>query len=246
MNVYRMRLLGAKVVEVTAGGQALKEAVDEAITYLVENEHVYYLLGSVVGPHPYPTIVRDLQSVIGRETKQQLNSIEGKLPDYLVACVGGGSNAMGLFSDFIDEDVNMVGVEPAGLGLETGKHAASLTLGSPGEIHGFRCYVLMDQNQNPAEVYSIASGLDYPGVGPEASMLKKNNRLQHATITDEEALEGFYLLSKKEGIIPTLESSHAVKYLEKMKDKVTSDTIVVLNLSGRGDKDVETVYYKEA
>ncbi|MFW6014202.1 MAG: tryptophan synthase subunit beta [Nanoarchaeota archaeon] len=245
MNVYRMRLLGAEVVEVKTGSQVLKDAVDEALSYLVQNEHVYYLLGSVVGPHPYPTIVRDMQSVIGRETKEQIKSIEGRLPDHLIACVGGGSNAMGLFSDFVEDNVNMVAVEPAGFGLETGKHAASLTLGQAGTIHGFRCYVLLDEHQNPAEVYSIASGLDYPGVGPEPSMLKKNNRLQNVTATDKEAIEGFYLLSKKEGIIPALESSHAIAYLEKIKNTLDNETIVVVNLSGRGDKDVETIYYKE-
>lgn len=242
MNVYRMRLLGAEVVEVSQGGQVLKDAVDAALQYLIDNSHVYYLLGSVVGPHPYPTIVRDFQSVIGKETKQQIRERQGKLPDYLVACVGGGSNAMGLFSDFVDDDVRMIAVEPAGFGLQTGKHAASLTLGTPGVIHGFNCYVLLDDNGEPADVYSIASGLDYPGVGPEPSMLKKTSRLESVTITDDEALQAFHMLSRTEGIIPALESSHAVAQLEKMKGKISSDSVVIVNLSGRGDKDVETVY----
>ncbi|MGM5482392.1 MAG: tryptophan synthase subunit beta [Nanobdellota archaeon] len=245
MNVYRMRLLGAEVIEVSDGGKVLKDAVDAALAYLIENSHVYYLLGSVVGPHPYPTMVRDFQSIIGREAKAQIIREEGRLPDYLVACVGGGSNAMGLFSEFVNEDVNMVAVEPAGFGLETGKHAASLTLGKPGQIHGFKCYVLKNEDGEPADVYSIASGLDYPGVGPEPSMLKKIGRLDNVTITDKEALDAFHSLSENEGILPALESSHAIAHLEKMKKEVDKEAIVVVNLSGRGDKDVESVYNLE-
>jgi tryptophan synthase beta chain len=244
MNVYRMRLLGAEVNIVKEGGRVLKDAVDVALKYLIEHPDVFYLLGSVVGPHPYPTIVRDFQKIIGEEAKEQILEKEGRLPDYCVACVGGGSNAMGLFHNFLaDKQVRLIGVEPAGKGLKTGKHAATLTLGSPGVIHGYKCYLLQDGKGNPKEVYSIASGLDYPGVGPEPSMLKDIKRLEHATVTDKEAIDAFHMLSKEEGIIPALESSHAVAYLFKSKFK--KDDLVVLNLSGRGDKDVETVYGME-
>ncbi len=242
-NVDRMRLLGAEIAVVKSGGRALKDAVDEALKYLIENSHVYYLLGSVVGPHPYPSIVRDFQKIIGIEAKKQIMEKEQRLPNYLIACVGGGSNAMGLFYDFVqDKDVGLIAVEPAGKGLETGKHAATLTLGKPGVIHGFRCYLLQDKNGEPEEVYSIASGLDYPGVGPEPSMLKKIERLENKTVTDKEAIEAFDILSRKEGIIPAFESSHAVAYLLKDKDRFDKDDIVIINLSGRGDKDLETYF----
>jgi len=242
MNVYRMQLLGAEVVIVKTGGKVLKDAVDEALGYLIGHPDVFYLLGSVVGPHPYPTIVRDFQKIIGKEAKQQILSLEKRLPDYLVACVGGGSNAMGLFYEFIgDKKVKLIGVEPAGKGISTGMHAATLTLGSPGVIHGFKCYLLQEKNGSPKEVYSIASGLDYPGVGPEISMLKETKRLQSGTVTDKEALEGFMALSREEGIIPALESSHAIAYLLKNKNRFSKEDVVVVNLSGRGDKDVKTV-----
>jgi tryptophan synthase beta chain len=244
MNVYRMQLLGAEVVVVKTGGRTLKDAVDEALGYLISHPDVFYLLGSVVGPHPYPTIVRDFQKIIGEEAKQQILEKEGRLPDYLVACVGGGSNAMGLFYDFLgDQKVKLVAVEPAGKGLETGKHAATLSFGTPGIIHGFRCLLLQDAKGEPAEVYSIASGLDYPGVGPEHCMLKDSRRLEIAAATDKEALGAFDLLSREEGIIPALESSHAIAYLlnPKTKQRFRKEDIVIVNLSGRGDKDVETV-----
>ncbi len=242
MNVFRMKLLGAEVIVVKTGGRVLKDAVDEGLKYLIGNPKTFYLLGSAVGPHPYPTIVRDFQSIIGKEAKEQFYKIEGKLPDMLVACVGGGSNAMGLFYSFIsDKNVKLVGVEPAGRGLETGMHAATLNLGSPGIIHGYKCLLLQDKKGEPLEVYSIASGLDYPGVGPEISMLKKTGRLEVATVTDKQALDAFLFLSQKEGIIPALETSHAIAYLLENKGKFKTDTTIIVNLSGRGDKDVETV-----
>ena len=237
MNVFRMQLLGAEVVVIKKGGRVLKDAVDEAIGYLVAHPDVFYLLGSVVGPHPYPTMVREFQSVIGKEAKKQIIEKEGRLPDYCVACVGGGSNAMGLFTEFLGDRVKLLAIEPAGRGLKSGDHAATLTLGTEGVIHGFRSYVLQDEKHQPAEVYSIASGLDYPGVGPELAFLKDTGRLAVRTVTDKEALEAFMELSRKEGIIPALESSHALaglKYVEK-------GSLVILNLSGRGDKDVEFV-----
>ncbi len=239
MNVERMKLLGAEVIPVKTGTRVLKDAVDEAIKYLLENPDVFYLLGSVVGPHPYPTIVRDFQKVIGEEARNQILEAEGKLPTHLVACVGGGSNAMGLFTEFMDDPVKMIGVEPAGKGLDTEQHAAALTLGTPGIIHGFKCYLLQDEKGNPKEVYSIAPGLDYPGVGPEPSMLKDIKRVKFGTVTDSEALEAFDRLCRTEGIIPALESSHALAYL--YKGDFSKDDIVIVNLSGRGDKDVETV-----
>jgi len=242
INMQRMQLLGAEVITVKSGTKTLKDAVDEAIMYLIKNPETFYLLGSVVGPHPYPTMVRDFQKIIGKEAKKQILQKEKKLPTHLVACVGGGSNAMGLFYEFLkDKSVKLIGVEPAGKGLETGKHAATMTLGKPGIIHGFKCYLLQDKKGNPSEVYSIASGLDYPGVGPEPSMLKDIDRLENVTVTDKQAIEAFHFLSREEGIIPALESSHAVAYLFKAKDRFKKDDIVVINLSGRGDKDVETI-----
>ena len=239
MNVYRMQLLGAEVVTVTRGGRTLKDAVDEALEYLITHPDVFYLLGSVVGPHPYPTMVRDFQRVIGDEARKQVLEREGRVPDYLVACVGGGSNAMGLFHPFLEDDVRLLAVEPAGKGLETGEHAASLLKGTPGILHGFRSYLLQDEYGVPLEVYSIASGLDYPGVGPEHCMLKDEKKLEAVSVTDKEAIDAFHMLSRLEGIIPALESSHAIAYL--LKHDFKPDDVVVVNLSGRGDKDVETV-----
>jgi tryptophan synthase beta chain len=241
-NVYRMQLLGAEVNVVKTGGRVLKDAVDEAINYLVRNPKCFYLLGSVVGPHPYPIMVRNFQKIIGREAKEQILRVEGKMPDYLIACIGGGSNAMGLFYEFFNEEkIEFIAVEPAGKGLETGEHAATLTFGIPGIIHGFKCLLLQDIKGEPKEVYSIASGLDYPGVSPEASFLRQKDIIQVGTVDDREALLGFNILSREEGIIPALESSHAIGYLLKHKDKFKDDDVIVLNLSGRGDKDVETV-----
>ncbi|MCK8824263.1 tryptophan synthase subunit beta [Fuchsiella alkaliacetigena] len=243
LNVFRMELLGAEVVEVTQGTKTLKDAVDVALEDLIKNrEDTYYMLGSAVGPHPYPLMVRDFQSVIGREAKQQILAHEGKLPDYIMACVGGGSNAIGLFYPFLeDEEVQIIGVEPAGKGLNSGKHAASITAGSEGVIHGFRCYTLQDEEGNPLPVHSISAGLDYPGVGPEHSNLKKIGRAEYVSVTDEEALEAFQTLSEVEGIIPALESAHAIAYAIKLAPELDSEQTIVVNLSGRGDKDVQQV-----
>jgi tryptophan synthase beta chain len=241
MNVFRMRLLGAKVNVVHDGQKTLKEAVDAALRYYIQHPEVFYLLGSVVGPHPYPTMVREFQKVIGKEARAQILEKEGRLPDYLIACVGGGSNATGMFHEFMKDPVKKIGVEPAGKGLDTGMHAATLTLGNPGILHGFRCYLLQDKDGNPSEVHSIASGLDYPGVGPEHSHLKDSREVEYKTITDDEALEAFHLCSRVEGIIPALESSHALAYAFKLAKTLEKDKIIIVNLSGRGDKDVEFV-----
>jgi len=243
LNVFRMELLGAKVVPVKTGTRTLKDAVDEALNDLVENyENTFYMLGSAVGPDPYPEIVKHFQSVIGRETKQQILELEGRLPDYLVACVGGGSNAIGMFAPFYDDkDVKMIGVEPAGKGLDTPDHAATLTAGTPGIIHGFKCYLLQDDKGEPLPVYSIAAGLDYPGVGPEHSFYKDSGRAQYVTVTDKEAIDAFLKLSKVEAIIPAIESSHAVSYGIKLAGTLDKDKIVVICLSGRGDKDVAEI-----
>jgi len=241
MNVFRMKLLGAKVNVVKEGQCTLKEAVDAALGYYIENPEVFYLLGSVVGPHPYPEMVREFQKIIGEEAKKQIIEQEGKFPDYLIACVGGGSNAIGLFYEFMDDkDVKKIGVEPAGKGLDTGKHAASLVMGKPGIIHGFYTYLLQDEEGNPASVYSIASGLDYPGVGPEHSYFKDIKDAEYVAVNDKEALDAFRITSEMEGIIPALESSHALAYAFKLAEKQSGKTIIV-NLSGRGDKDVEFV-----
>lgn len=243
LNVFRMELLGAKVVPVTIGQQTLKEAVDVALGDLIENyENTYYLLGSAVGPDPYPEMVKYFQSVIGREAKEQILKAEGKLPDYLVACVGGGSNAIGLFADFYeDKDVKMIGIEPAGRGLDTKDHAASITLGTPGIIHGFKCMLLQDEQGEPSEVYSVAAGLDYPGVGPEHSFYNESGRAKYDSVTDDEALEAFMELSKTEGITPALESAHAIAYAMKLAPTLPKNEIMIVNLSGRGDKDVMQV-----
>ncbi|WP_408955010.1 tryptophan synthase subunit beta [Natroniella sp. ANB-PHB2] len=243
LNVFRMRLLGARVRSITDGTATLTDAVDAAIKHWVENsEDTFYLLGSVVGPHPYPTMVRDFQAVIGEEARKQILVAEERLPDYLVACIGGGSNAIGLFHPFIeDEDVKMVGVEAAGLGVDTDKHAATLTKGDKGIIHGYKSYVLQDDDGQIMPVHSISAGLDYPGVGPEHSHLRDSGRAQYEAVTDQQALEAFQLLSETEGIIPALESSHAIAYAKQLAPKLAQDQIIIVNLSGRGDKDVYSV-----
>lgn len=243
LNVFRMELLGAKVVSVESGSATLKDAVNEALRYWVSHvEDTHYILGSVTGPHPFPMIVRDFQSIIGSETKAQHLAKEGKLPDAVVACIGGGSNSMGMFYPFInDQDVLLYGVEAAGHGVDTDRHAASLTKGTPGVLHGAFMYLLQDQNGQVQEAHSISAGLDYPGVGPEHSYLKDIGRVQYDSITDDEALEALQLLSKLEGIIPALESSHAVAYALKLAPKMEQTETLVICLSGRGDKDVHTV-----
>jgi tryptophan synthase beta chain len=243
LNVFRMNLLGAKVVPVTTGTATLKDAVDAALTDFVENAaDTFYLLGSAVGPDPYPTMVREFQSIIGIEARRQILEATGKLPDYLVACVGGGSNAIGLFHPFFhDEEVNIIGVEPAGKGLHTPDHAASISKGSVGIIHGFKCYNLQDEQGEPLPVYSSAAGLDYPGVGPEHCHYHNIGRAQYVSITDQEALDAFVELSKVEGIIPALESAHAVAYSIKLAKSLPKDKTIIVNLSGRGDKDVAQV-----
>ncbi|UOF90519.1 tryptophan synthase subunit beta [Fodinisporobacter ferrooxydans] len=240
LNVFRMEMLGATVVAAKSGNRTLKEAVDEALMDFAQNyKDTFYLLGSAVGPHPYPLMVRHFQSIIGREARKQILEKEGRLPDLITAAVGGGSNAIGLFYPFVDDSsVKIVGVEPAGEGLETGHHAAPLNVGKPDIIHGFKCYV-MDDAEN---CHSIAAGLDYPGVGPEHSYYKAIGRAEYAAITDQEALQAFLDLSKTEGIIPALESSHAVAYAMKTAPNMSKDQIIIVNLSGRGDKDVAQVY----
>jgi tryptophan synthase beta chain len=244
-NVVRMQILGATVVPVTHGLKTLKEAVDSAFeAYLKDPVNTIYCIGSVVGPHPFPMMVRDFQRVVGIEAKEQFFEMTGEMPDKVVACVGGGSNAMGIFSAFLEEpDVQIYGVEPAGRSLNLGDHAATMTLGTPGMIHGFKCYVLQDEKGNPSPVYSCASGLDYPGVGPEHSMLKDMKKVNYDIISDAECIDAFYELSRLEGIIPALESSHAVAYALKLAQKEPQKSILV-NLSGRGDKDIDFVLEK--
>jgi len=243
LNVFRMRLLGAEVRPVSSGSQTLKDAINEAIRDWVTNvDSTYYLLGSVVGPHPYPMMVRDFQSVIGRETRRQVIKAAGRLPDYAIACVGGGSNAMGLFYPLAkDLEVKLIGVEAGGLGLHTKKHGASLTEGSIGVLHGSKSHILQDDAGQIRETHSISAGLDYPGVGPEHSYYKESGRASYVTVTDKEALEGFNLLSQKEGIIPALEPAHAVYYATRLAAELGKDQIIVVNLSGRGDKDMDIV-----
>ncbi|MFA5879342.1 MAG: tryptophan synthase subunit beta [Candidatus Margulisiibacteriota bacterium] len=242
LNVYRMQLLGAEVRTVTTGSKTLKDATSEAIRdWLANVADTYYVIGSVVGPHPYPQIVRDFQSIIGKETKKQILKLEGKLPDFIIACVGGGSNAMGIFYPFLrNKEVNLIGVEAAGQGIDTNLHAASLGLGEPGVLHGALSYVLQDPHGQIKLAHSISAGLDYPGVGPELSFLKDQKRIIAVSVTDTEALSACSWLSRAEGIIPALESAHALAYLKNQKI-IKKGSLVVLNLSGRGDKDMETL-----
>nr|WP_276576324.1 tryptophan synthase subunit beta [Caldicoprobacter algeriensis] len=243
LNVFRMRLLGAKVHSVESGTGTLKDAVNEAIRdWVTRVEDTFYVIGSVVGPHPYPTIVREFQKVIGEEARAQILEKEGRLPDYVIACVGGGSNAMGIFHPFYhDKEVKLIGVEAAGLGLETGKHAATMAMGSVGVLHGMKTLLLQDSEGQVMPVHSISAGLDYPGVGPEHAYYKEIGRAEYVAVTDREAVEAFVELSRTEGIIPALESAHAVAYALKLVPQLPKDKIVIVNLSGRGDKDVETV-----
>ena len=242
-NVYRMKLLGAKVVPVESGSKTLKDALNEAMRDWVTNvEDTFYIIGTVAGPHPYPMMVRDFQSVIGEECVQQMPELAGRQPDAVIACVGGGSNAMGIFYPYISmEGVRLIGVEAAGEGIETGKHAASLCAGRPGVLHGNRTYLLQSENGQIIETHSISAGLDYPGVGPEHAWLKDSKRGEYVAVTDEEALAAFHDLCRCEGIIPALESSHAVAYATKIAPSMAKDTILLVNLSGRGDKDMHTV-----
>ncbi|MFD0049163.1 tryptophan synthase subunit beta [Actinomycetes bacterium NPDC127524] len=244
LNVFRMELLGAKVIPVDGGSATLKDAVNEALRYWVANvEDTHYIMGSVLGPHPFPVIVRDFQSVIGNETKTQYLSQEGRLPDAIVACIGGGSNSMGMFYPFIeDADVKLIGVEAAGNGLDSGLHAASLTKGTKGVLHGSLMYVLQNDDGQIQEAHSISAGLDYPGVGPEHCYLKDIDRVSYTSVTDGEALEAFMILSKKEGIIPALESAHAISHALKLASTMEKEEGIVVCLSGRGDKDVEQIH----
>ena len=243
LNVFRMRLLEAEVITVESGTRTLKDAINEAIRDWVTNvETTHYLIGSVVGPHPYPMLVRDFQSVIGREARAQILEAEGQLPDYVVACVGGGSNAIGAFYEFIgEEEVALVGVEAGGEGLESGRHSATLSAGRPGVLHGSMSYLLQDQHGQVRETHSISAGLDYPGVGPEHSYLKDARRAEYVPVTDAQALEGFHLLARTEGIIPALEPSHAIYHVAEMARELPPEKVILLCLSGRGDKDVPTV-----
>jgi tryptophan synthase beta chain len=242
-NVFRMKLLGAEVRPVTSGTATLKDAMNEALRDWVSNvEDTYYLIGTVAGPHPYPAMVRDFQNIIGEETRKQMRQAEGRLPDTLVACVGGGSNAMGLFHPFLDDpSVKMIGVEAAGLGIPTGKHAASLNGGTPGVLHGNRTYLLQTDDGQIIDAHSISAGLDYPGIGPEHAFLFDRKRVDYVTITDDEAIEAFHLLTRLEGIIPALESAHAIAQVAKIAGTLPPDHLIVVNLSGRGDKDINTV-----
>jgi len=243
LNVFRMRLLGATVTPVTAGTATLKDAMNEAMrNWVTTIADTFYVIGTVAGPHPYPMMVRDFQSVIGTEVKRQHRKVEGRLPDCLVACVGGGSNALGLFYPFInDSSVRMIGVEAAGYGIDSGRHAAPLCAGTPGILHGNKTYLLQDSDGQITHAHSISAGLDYPGVGPEHAWLKDTGRAEYVSITDDEALEGFKMLTLEEGIMPALESSHAIAYLSKLAPTMPKDTTIVVCLSGRGDKDIHTV-----
>jgi tryptophan synthase beta chain len=242
-NVYRMKLLGATVVPVESGSKTLKDALNEAMRdWVTHVERTFYIIGTVAGPHPYPMMVRDFQTVIGREARGQMLELAGRLPDAVLACVGGGSNAIGIFHPFIpDESVRLIGVEAAGEGLESGKHAATLCAGRPGVLHGNRTYLLQDENGQIIETHSISAGLDYPGVGPEHAWLKESGRAEYVAITDEEALQAFHDLCRLEGIIPALESAHALAYAAKIAPRMSKDQILLVNLSGRGDKDMHTV-----
>ena len=240
LNVFRMKLLGAKVHSVKSGSRTLKDAMNDAIRHWVTNARdTFYIIGTVAGPHPYPMMVRDFQAIIGYEAKAQIMAKEDRLPDYIIACIGGGSNAMGIFSHFLEEEgVKCIGIEAGGLGLDTDKHGASLAKGSPGVLHGQMSYLLQDDEGQILEAHSISAGLDYPGIGPEHSYLKDINAAYYNSITDKEALEAFVWLSQKEGIIPAFESSHAVAYLKKMPKEQIENSLIIVNLSGRGDKDM--------
>jgi tryptophan synthase beta chain len=243
LNVFRMKLMGAEVRSVSSGSRTLKDAINEAIRDWVTNpSDSYYLLGSVVGPNPYPAMVRDFQLVIGKETREQIRDKEGRLPDYIIACVGGGSNAIGIFYPFLEDgDVRLIGVEAAGRGIETGKHAATLVVGQTGVLHGAKSYVMQDASGQIMETHSISAGLDYPGVGPEHSYLKDSGRASYVAVSDGEALEGFKLLCRTEGITPALEPAHAIFYAARMAASLDKEQIIVVNLSGRGDKDMDIV-----
>jgi tryptophan synthase beta chain len=243
LNVYRMKLLGAEVIPVKSGSRTLKDAMNEALRDWVTNvDNTFYIIGTVAGPHPYPKLVRDFQSIIGREAREQCQVQTGRLPDVLVACVGGGSNAIGLFYPFLtDNSVQMFGVEAGGLGIETGRHAAPLSAGQPGILHGNRTYLMQDDDGQIIETHSVSAGLDYPGVGPEHSWLKDIGRVNYVSINDDEALNAFRKLTRTEGIMPALESAHAVAYVEKLAPTMRKDQIIIVNLSGRGDKDIHTV-----
>jgi tryptophan synthase beta chain len=243
LNVYRMKLLGATVVPVTSGSRTLKDALNEAMRdWVTHIDNTFYIIGTVAGPHPYPAMVRDFQAVIGREAREQIMEQEGRLPDALVACVGGGSNAIGLFYPFInDSDIAMYGVEAAGDGLATGRHAAPLSAGRPGVLHGNRTYLMEDADGQIIETHSISAGLDYPGVGPEHAWLKDSGRAQYVAITDDEALDAFHELTRIEGIMPALESSHALAYAKQLAPRMRKDQCIIVNLSGRGDKDIHTI-----
>lgn len=241
INVEKMKLLGANIKEVTRGEGTLKEAVDEAFEYLIENKEAFYLIGSAVGPKPYPQMVKAFQKIIGEEAKMQIVEQENKLPKAIVACIGGGSNSIGLFADFLDEQVDIYGVEGAGKGLETGKHASAMYNNKIGILHGMKTYIMQDEHGNIQDAYSISAGLDYPGIGPEHSYLKSMGRVNYESVTDDEALEAFKILTRLEGIIPALESSHAVAYAIKVAKKYQKDNCIIVNLSGRGDKDIEIV-----
>ncbi len=249
LNVFRMEMLGTKVVCVKTGSRTLKDATNEAIrTWAKEAEDTFYIIGSAVGPHPYPEMVKEFQRVISTETKKQILEKEGRLPDVVMACVGGGSNSIGMFADFIDEpSVKLIGVEAAGFGIETGKHASAFAVGQPGVLHGMRSYLLQDENGNVQIASSISAGLDYPGVGPEHAYLHDSGRAQYVSVTDDEAMEALHELCIEEGIIPAIESAHAMAYLPKIAKDMTEDQIIVVNLSGRGDKDVNTIadYFKD-
>ncbi len=245
LNVFRMKLLGAEVIPVKSGSRTLKDATNEAIRDWVTNvSDTHYIIGSVVGPHPYPMMVRDFQSVIGKETKLQIMEAEQRLPDYIVACVGGGSNAIGMFHSFINSGVKLIGVEAAGYGLNTDKHCATLTLGREGIFQGMKTYLLQSEDGQVSEVHSISAGLDYPGVGPEHSFLKDEVKADYFSVTDDEAIKATQLLSRTEGIIPALESAHAIAYLEYLMPKTKKEDIIVVNVSGRGDKDLDTIKNK--
>ncbi|MFZ5644151.1 MAG: tryptophan synthase subunit beta [Bacillota bacterium] len=242
LNVFRMKLLGAEVIPVTSGSKTLKDAMNEAMRDWVANVgDTFYLIGSVAGPHPYPLLVRNFQRVIGDEARRQILDCEGRLPDCIIACVGGGSNAMGIFYPFLEDNVDLVGVEAAGHGIGTGKHAATLSAGTPGVLHGSMSYILQDEDGQIQLAHSVSAGLDYPGVGPEHSYLKDTGRVRYTSVTDSEALEAFNLLCRTEGIIPALESSHAIAEAARIAGTMSRENVIVVNLSGRGDKDVETV-----